>query len=82
VTPWKVAIFGKENTTLGTKHWGLGTSDGEARIFNKKTPSRQTMRNRIPFAAVNILDNSILVVPSAYCLVPSANDSLQLTTED
>jgi hypothetical protein len=40
------------------------------------------MRHRIPFAAVNILDNSILVVPSAYCLVPSANDSLQLTTED
>jgi hypothetical protein len=75
VTPWKVAIFGKENTTLGTKHWGLGTSDEEARIFNKKTPSRQTMRHRI-------LDNSILVVPSAYCLVPSANDSLQLTTED
>jgi hypothetical protein len=39
------------------------------------------MRHRIPFSEVNILDNSILVVPSAYCLVPSLNDSLQLTTD-
>jgi hypothetical protein len=39
------------------------------------------MRHRIPFSEANILDNSLFVVPSAYCLVPSLNDFLQLTTD-